>query len=187
MSEESASSPFFTIGHSSHSFAAFVELLRASNVQQLVDVRKIPKSRANPQFNQDALASALADFEIAYEHVTALGGFRGKALGLSADVNGFWQNKSFRNYADYALSHEFQGSLHALIELGLRRRCAVMCSEAVWWRCHRRLIADNLLAHGQTVLHIMGQGKIETARLTPGAVIRPDKTVVYPCPDAMGG
>ena len=91
-----------------------------------------------------------------------------------------WENRSFHNYADYALTQEFRAGLAHLIGEGRKRRCAVMCSEAVWWRCHRRLIADNLIAHGETVIHIMDKGRLEPARLTPGAVIRPDKSVVYP-------
>jgi uncharacterized protein (DUF488 family) len=101
---------------------------------------------------------------------------------VGGDVNGYWENKSFHNYADYALSDAFHAGLEALINVGRRRRCAVMCSEAVWWRCHRRLIADNLLARGETVLHIMGHGRVEPARLTAGAVVRADRAVLYPAP-----
>lgn len=172
--------PFFTIGHSNQSFEAFVELLKSPQVQRVVDVRKMPMSRTNPQFNKDTLSGALAAFQISYEHIAALGGLRGKASGLSREVNGFWKNKSFRNYADYALSEAFHESLRRLIEEGRKRRCAIMCSEAVWWRCHRRLIADNLIARGETVFHIMGHDRIEAAHLTSGAVVRPDKMVIYP-------
>ncbi|OJT94862.1 MAG: DNA repair protein [Alphaproteobacteria bacterium 65-7] len=172
--------PFFTVGHSNHSFEAFVGLLKAPRVQRVVDVRKMPMSRANPQFNKDTLPGALAGFQISYTHIAALGGLRGKTPGLPPDVNGFWENKSFRNYADYALSEPFREGLERLIEEGRERRCAIMCSEAVWWRCHRRLIADNLIARGETVFHIMGDNRIDAARLTSGAVVRPDKTVIYP-------
>jgi uncharacterized protein (DUF488 family) len=137
-------------------------------------------SRANPQFNKDMLPCALAPFQISYEHIAALGGFRGKAPGLPPDVNGFWENRSFRNYADYALSEPFQEGLARLIGEGRQRRCAIMCSEAVWWRCHRRLIADNLIARSHDVFHIMSDSRIEAAKLTSGAVVRPDRTVVYP-------
>jgi uncharacterized protein (DUF488 family) len=172
--------PFFTIGHSNRSFAEFVYLLKGPQAQRVVDVRKMPMSRANPQFNKDTLSGALAAVQVAYEHIATLGGYRGKAPDLPSDVNGFWENKSFRNYADYALSEPFNEGLERLIEEGRRRRCAIMCSEAVWWRCHRRLIADNLIARGETVFHIMGNNRLEAARLTSGAVVRPDKTVVYP-------
>jgi uncharacterized protein (DUF488 family) len=172
--------PFFTIGHSNRSLGGFLELLREPRVQRLIDVRKIPSSRSNPQFNGDTLPADLAACRISYEHDAALGGLRGKSEGLPAEVNGLWENRSFHNYADYALSEPFQAGLSRLIEEGHRQRCAIMCSEAVWWRCHRRLIADNLIARGETVFHIMGQGRLEPARLTPGAVVRPDRRVTYP-------
>lgn len=100
--------------------------------------------------------------------------------GLAENVNGLWRNRSFHNYADYALSQAFAEGLEDLIETGRRERCALMCAEAVWWRCHRRLIADNLLARGATVLHIMGRGRLEPARLTTGARVDAEGTVVYP-------
>jgi uncharacterized protein (DUF488 family) len=172
--------PFFTIGHSNRSTEAFVELLREAEVELLADIRRIPQSRANPQFNKDTLPDALAPFQIAYEHIAALGGLRAKVRSLPPDVNGFWTNERFHNYADYALSAEFYAGLEHLLEEGRKRRCAIMCSEAVWWRCHRRIVADGLIAQGETVLHIMGQGRQEPARLTPGAVIQPNRTIVYP-------
>ncbi|QDT55904.1 hypothetical protein Pan44_39520 [Caulifigura coniformis] len=172
--------PFFTIGHSNRSFQEFVDLLIEPRVERLVDIRKFPGSRANPQFNQDVLPKALAAFDISYEHVGALGGRRGKGERLPRDVNGFWTNESFHNYADYALSPEFHAGLEHLIEEGHRKRCAIMCSEAVWWRCHRRIVTDYLIAAGQTVFHIMGKGRLDPAKLTPGAAIRSGGMVVYP-------
>lgn len=172
--------PYFTIGHSNRSLAELVELLKEPGVEQVVDVRKMPMSRANPQFNHDSLPQELAAFQINYDHIAALGGFRGKARNLPPGDNGFWENKSFRNYADYALTEQFCEGLERLIAAGRKRRCAIMCSEAVWWRCHRRLIADNLIARGEGVFHIMGRGRVEAARLTSGAVVRPDKSVIYP-------
>ena len=171
--------PFFTIGHSSRSFEEFAALLSAAEIALVADIRKIPRSRANPQFNQDTLPDSLAAAGISYEHVAALGGLRAKARALAPDVNGFWTNKSFHNYADYALSEQFHAGLAHLLALGHARRCAIMCSEAVWWRCHRRIVADHLIARGESVFHIMGRERLESARLTAGAVIRPDKTVVY--------
>ncbi|HET6569651.1 MAG TPA: DUF488 domain-containing protein [Rhodothermales bacterium] len=172
--------PFFTIGHSNRSLEAFAELLTGANIGLLADIRTIPRSRTNPQFNKETLPDALAAVGIAYEHVAALGGLRGKARTVPPDVNGFWTNESFHNYADYALSEQFCVGFEHLLELGHERRCAIMCSEAVWWRCHRRIVADYLLARGETVFHIMGQGRLEPARLTPSAVIQSDETVVYP-------
>lgn len=186
MSDGAAALPFFTIGHSSHSLDEFIGLLRGAAVERVVDVRKMPMSRANPQFNQDTLPGALAPHQISYEHIAALGGLRGKTQNLSAEVNGFWENRSFHNYADYALSTAFQEGLERLVAEGRRWRCAIMCSEAVWWRCHRRLIADYLLARGETVIHIMGPDRLEPARLTGGAVVRADGNIVYPATPAPG-
>lgn len=172
--------PFFTIGHSSRSLEAFTGLLTGADIQLVADVRKIPRSRSNPQFDKDTLPAALAARDISYEHMAALGGLRGKARSLPPQINGFWENESFHNYADYALSEAFHAGLEHLRAAGRERRCAIMCSEAVWWRCHRRIVADYLLASGENVFHIMGEGRLEPARLTPGAVVQPDGTLVYP-------
>lgn len=178
--------PFFTIGHSNRSIGTFADLLREAQVELLVDIRKIPMSRANPQFNGNTLPSALQAFQIAYEHIATLGGLRDKAKTLPADVNGFWTNKSFHNYADYALSEPFHAGLERLIAAGCERRSAIMCSEAVWWRCHRRIVADYLIASGETVFHIMGSGRIERARLTPVAVVQSNGTLLYPASRRSG-
>jgi uncharacterized protein (DUF488 family) len=172
--------PFFTIGHSNRSLEEFVALLRQAEIGLVADIRTIPRSRANPQFNKDALPDALATYGISYDHIAALGGRRGKAKSLPADVNGFWTNDSFHNYADYALSEDFRAGLDHLINEGRERRCAMMCSEAVWWRCHRRIVTDHLLARGETVFHIMGSSRLEPARMTPGAAVQPGGTVTYP-------
>jgi uncharacterized protein (DUF488 family) len=161
--------PFFTIGHSNRSFDDFVELLREADVRLLADVRKIPMSRAHPQFVEDALRLALAEQQIRYEHIAALGGLRGKAKSADSALNGWWTNKSFHNYADYALSTEFHGALEHLLREGSTVRCAVMCSEAVWWRCHRRIVADHLTANGQGVVHILSRNRQDPARLSAGA------------------
>lgn len=155
-------------------------MLTKADVSLVADVRKMPRSRANPQFNSDALADALAAFRISYEHMAALGGLRGKSGHVSADVNAWWTNDSFHNYADYALSEQFQAGLAHLIAEGRQRRCAIMCSEAVWWQCHRRIIADYLIAAGETVFHIMGRDRLEPAHLTPGAVVQSAGRIVYP-------
>ncbi|HKU06102.1 MAG TPA: DUF488 domain-containing protein [Bradyrhizobium sp.] len=172
--------PFFTIGHSNRSLEELVASLRAANIELVADVRTVPRSRTNPQFNKNTLPEALAAFDISYEHIADLGGLRGKTRSVPADINGFWTNESFHNYADYALSAPFRAGLVHLRERGHLQRCAIMCSEAVWWRCHRRIVADYLVACGETVFHIMGQGRVEPARLTQGAVAQPDGTVVYP-------
>lgn len=172
--------PFFTIGHSNRSLEEFAGLLTGTQVERIVDVRKMPMSRTNPQFNEVTLPEALAPFGVSYEHLAALGGLRGKAPDVAPAVNGFWTNQSFHNYADYALTADFREGLRDLIDEGRRRRCAIMCSEAVWWRCHRRIIADYLLAGGEEVFHIMGPGRLEPARLTSGAVVGADGSVVYP-------
>jgi uncharacterized protein (DUF488 family) len=172
--------PFFTIGHSSRSLEAFTALLREADVALVADVRKMPRSRTNPQFNRQTLPGALAAFRISYEHMPALGGLRGRIRDMPPGINGLWTNRSFHNYADYALTGAFQAGFEHLLDEGRRRRCAVMCSEAVWWRCHRRIIADYLIARGRSVFHIMGNGRMQPARLTPGAIVRPDGTVAYP-------
>jgi uncharacterized protein (DUF488 family) len=172
--------PFFTIGHSTRSVPEFVELLRLAEVRLVADVRTVPRSRANPQFNRDVLPESLADFQIAYEHIAELGGLRGRQRLAEPSPNNFWENGSFRNYANYALSQGFGAGLARLRELGAERRTAIMCAEAVWWRCHRRIIADYLLAEGETVFHILGPGKIEEARITPAARPAPGRGLVYP-------
>ena len=172
--------PFYTIGHSNRSFGDFVDLLRGAGVTFVADVRTVPRSRANPQYNRDVLPEALAACEIGYEHIACLGGLRGHARDVPDEVNAFWQSESFRNYADYAMSEGFRRGLTRLRELGQTRRCAVMCAEAVWWRCHRRIIADYLIAAGESVFHIVGPGHVEPASQTSVARAGPDGSLVYP-------
>jgi uncharacterized protein (DUF488 family) len=156
-------SPFFTIGHSTHSIDEFVTLLTNADIKVVVDVRTVPRSRINPQFNRDALAASLAAGGIAYGHFSALGGLRGKQPGVPAEANAFWKNASFHNYADYALSEEFRSGVEKLRALGHATRSTVMCAESLWWRCHRRIIADYLIAAGEEVFHILAPGHIEKA------------------------
>jgi uncharacterized protein (DUF488 family) len=172
--------PFYTIGHSTRSSGDFVDLLLSAGATLVADVRTVPRSRANPQFNQDVLPEALAASQIGYEHIAALGGLRGHARDVPANVNAFWQNESFHNYADYAMSEGFRRGLTRLLELGQTQRCAVMCAEAVWWRCHRRIIADYLIAAGEAVFHIIGPGHIERADQTSAARAGPHGGLVYP-------
>lgn len=171
--------PIFTIGHSTRSIEEFVELLRSGPTDLVVDVRTVPKSRHNPQYNEDVLADELAPFQLGYRRIAGLGGLRGKSHDVPPDVNGYWENQSFHNYADYALSDEFAAALDKLLEWSSERRVAIMCAEAVWWRCHRRIIADYLLARGRDVRHLMAAGRVEPARLTPGAEAE-DGKIHYP-------
>jgi uncharacterized protein (DUF488 family) len=172
--------PFFTIGHSTRPIGEFIDLLAASKVGLVVDVRTIPRSRTNPQYNREALPGSLSGFQIAYEHVPELGGRRARAQNIAPDVNAFWENQSFHNYADHAMGGVFRSGFARLRELGSVRRCALMCAEAVWWRCHRRIIADYLLVAGERVLHILGPNAIAPASLTKGAMSHPDGTLTYP-------
>jgi uncharacterized protein (DUF488 family) len=175
--------PFFTIGHSTRPVTEFVDLLKAQGVGIVVDVRTVPRSRSNPQFNHDVLARTLAQEQIGYEPIAALGGLRGKQHEVAQSVNAFWQNQSFHNYADYGLTVAFHSGLARLCTLGQEHRCAIMCAEAVWWRCHRRIIADHLIAAGETVFHILGRGRIEPARMTAAARLGPDGSLTYPPED----
>jgi len=172
--------PYFTIGHAARSLDEFVALLRANEVERVVDVRAIPRSRTNPQYNEDTLPATLAPFGFGYEHIAALGGLRKKAPGIDPGTNAYWENQSFHNYADYAASEEFRRGFARLREAGARQRCAVMCAETLWWRCHRRIIADYLLASGEEVWHIMGSGKVEPAKITPAAKPASDGSLAYP-------
>lgn len=171
---------FFTIGHSTRSIGEFIDLLAASEVGLVADVRTVPRSRTNPQYNQETLPTLLSGSQIVYEHIAELGGLRPRARDIEPSINGFWENQSFHNYADYAIGSDFQSGMTRLRELGSARHCAVMCAEAVWWRCHRRIITDYLLATGEQVLHIIGPGKIAQATLTKAARLQPDGTLAYP-------
>ena len=172
-------STFFTVGHSTHTIDEFVVMLRAVDVELVADVRTIPRSRTNPQYNRDVLPRTLMSFNLDYIHIPELGGLRSRS-SMAPATNGFWQNESFHNYADYAMSDEFRSGLCKLRQAGHCRRCAVMCAEAVWWRCHRRVIADYLLAAGESVFHIVGQNRIEPARLTDAARPGSDNSLTYP-------
>jgi uncharacterized protein (DUF488 family) len=171
--------PVYTIGHGTRTIPEFVGLLRFGEVGMVVDIRSIPRSRTNPQFNFDSLPRDLASCRIGYTWIAELGGLRRKSTTISPSVNAFWENPSFHNYADYALSDEFRLGLSRLLALSEERRCAMMCSEAVWWRCHRRIVADYLLHRGVRVFHLMGSTRIEPAMLTKAARAKCD-TLAYP-------
>ena len=172
--------PLYTIGHGTRPVGPFAGLLKGAEVTLVADVRSVPRSRTNPQYNRDVLPRSLAAFGIAYEHIAALGGLRGRHRKVPAEVNAFWQNESFHNYADYAMSDSFRVGLARLRELSRRQCCAIMCAETLWWRCHRRIIADYLLAAGDAVFHIMGPGHIEPARMNEAARPHPSGCLNYP-------
>lgn len=172
--------PYFTIGHSNRSLVDFIDLLRRSEVGLVADVRKLPGSRMHPQFNSDALAVSLAERQLGYEHLVELGGRRGKVQVPDYSPNAFWENRSFRNYADYALSDAFRSGMLRLRQLGGVQIVAIMCSEAVWWRCHRRIIADYLLVGGDAVFHILGPNNVNQATMTRQARLTANGAVIYP-------
>jgi uncharacterized protein (DUF488 family) len=176
----------FTVGHSTRTLDDFVALLQAHGVTRLADVRTIPKSRRHPHFAGDALARALAAHGIEYRHFRALGGLR-KPRRDSRNTG--WRNESFRGYADYMETDEFEAALDDLIEWAASPALppaaqdpatAIMCAEAVWWRCHRQLIADALVARGIGVRHILSATPSEAHALTAIARVGPDRHVTYP-------
>ena len=175
--------PFFTVGHSTRALDEFLGLLRKSDIQIVVDVRRLPGSRRYPQFDQDPLSASLAEEGMEYRRLEGLTGRRPVSRDVPFEVNAWWQNRSFHNYADHALSDEFSTALEQLREWGHARRVALMCSEAVWWRCHRRIIADHLLACGEKVQHILAADHVDEANLSRGARVGADGAVTYPPAD----
>lgn len=165
-----------TIGHSTRSIEEFIRLLQAHEVACIVDVRTIPRSRHNPQFNADVLPVALKAAGIGYRHMAGLGGLRHTT---AASVNTGWHNASFRGFADYMQTPEFERALETLIKLASRRQIALMCAEAVPWRCHRSLIADALLVRGISSEHIMNLTRRQPHVLTPFAKVR-NRRITYP-------
>ena len=158
----------WTVGHSTRSGEEFSEILLAHEIKVLVDVRSFPGSRRFPQFNRETLAVSLASVGIEYRHEPRLGGRR---KPRADSHNTAWKNASFRAYADHMESEEFRRGVEELLEVAGRERTAVMCAEAVWWRCHRSLIADYLKAEGYQVIHIIDQKKIEEHPFTSAARI----------------
>lgn len=173
---------FYSIGHSNLSLEEFVAMLKEANIELLADVRSFPRSRSNPVFNIESFPSDLSHAGINYKHMRSLGGRRSRQKNIEDHVNAMWQVQAFHNYADYALGTEFAAAFAEIVQLGRDRRVAIMCSEAVWWRCHRRIIVDYLLANHLPVDHIMPSREIVPATLTPGASITADGKVVYPLP-----
>jgi uncharacterized protein (DUF488 family) len=169
----------YSIGHSTRPLDELIGMLKDAGVTRLADVRYIPRSRRHPQFNIDTLPAALGQEGIDYRHLPALGGRR-SARKDGPSRNTLWRVQAFRNYADYAETPAFQAGLAELERLARERATAIMCAEAVWWRCHRRLVTDYLLTRGWDVIHLMAPGKQEPATLTDGAIPQPDGTILYP-------
>jgi len=168
----------FTIGHSTHSIEEFVEMLKAYDIRLVADVRTIPKSRHNPQYNSDELSVALREHSIGYEHMPGLGGLR---HAKKDSINTAWENASFRGFADYMQTEDFYRGLSALIETAGKQKTVIMCAEAVPWRCHRSLIGDALLARGFIVMDIMSKTSAKAHMMTPWAKVK-DTTIQYPGP-----
>ena len=166
----------FTIGHSALSIGDFIDRLRAYGIEQVADIRTIPRSRHNPQFNDSTLASSLAAEGIAYVAMPGLGGLRHPQRD---SPNGGWRNKSFRGYADYMQTDEFAANVDAVIELGRGKPCALMCAEAVPWRCHRSLVADALVVRGVRVDDIIDARSLRPHKLTPFASVE-GLRITYP-------
>lgn len=168
-----------TIGHSTRSLESFVALLKGAGATGVVDVRTVPRSRHNPQFNRDVLPATLAAAQLTYVHIPDLGGLR---RPVKESLNGGWRNASFRGFADYMQTAAFTAALDELVALAASITPALMCAEAVPWRCHRSLIADALLARGFAVGHIMGGPPVRAHVLTPFARVEGPR-VWYPAPE----
>jgi uncharacterized protein (DUF488 family) len=167
----------WTIGHSTRTFDEFLALLRANGISRLADIRTIPQSRRHPHFGRAPLDERLKQEAIEYRHFSELGGLR---KPRQDSPNGAWQHQAFRGYADHMLTTEFSRAVDALLEFGALRPVTVMCAEAVWWRCHRMLLADALLGRGVDVQHILSTARTQPHRLTPFARIDADGRVSYP-------
>lgn len=167
-----------TIGHSTRAIEEFVTLLTLNDIDCVIDVRTVPRSRHNPQYNQDALAASLAAYGIGYQYFQDLGGLR-HASKESANTG--WRNASFRGYADYMQSQKFNEAVEQLCELAQDARCALMCAESVPWRCHRSMVGDALLVRGLAVEHIVSGTKRRPHKLTPFAHVE-GTVITYPAP-----
>ena len=173
-----ASLRVYTIGHSTRALDELIALLRAHGVARLVDVRTVPRSRRHPHFNRETLPGPLRDAGIAYAHMPSLGGLRKPRRD---SINAAWRNEGFRGYADYMQTEEFRESLDALLAKAAEAPTAIMCAEAVPWRCHRSLISDALVARGVDVRHILTPTPASAHKMTPFARID-GTTVTYPAP-----
>lgn len=175
-------STIHTIGHSTRPVEELIELLTAQGVTRVVDIRTVPKSRRNPQYWGDALEASLAQVGLGYSYLVELGGLRKRRPD---SPNGGWRNASFQGYADHMLTDEFEAGLEQLLALAREDSCAIMCAEAVPWRCHRRLVADALVVRGHTALEIISAAAPKEHELTPFAVVD-GTTITYPPTDDEG-
>jgi len=166
----------YTIGHSTHQIEEFIRILIAYGIQEVADVRSIPKSRHNPQFNEEELRDELRGHNIDYVHLKELGGLRHTT---KMSINTAWKNASFRGYADYMQTPEFASAIDELIGLGKEKRIAIMCAEALPWRCHRSLIGDALLIRNIWVENILNEKTSKPHRLTPWAKVDGHR-IIYP-------
>ncbi len=166
----------FTVGHSTRAIGDFISILKVHGVNLLVDVRTVPRSRYNPQFNKDTLPEPLEEAGVGYLHMPGLGGLR---HALADSRNTGWKNASFRGYADYMQTPEFRKNIDELLDHAEKQRIAIMCAESVPWRCHRSLIADALTARGCPVRHIMGLNSIKPHELTSFAKVQ-GTDIIYP-------
>jgi uncharacterized protein (DUF488 family) len=179
------SEQILTIGHSTHSLGQFLALLGQHQIEALVDIRRFPGSRKFPHFNQADLAVALQEAGVEYHWLEALGGRRHRKKDEAASPNLGLQNESFRNYADYMLTEPFRQGVEKLLAIAGQKRTAIMCAESMFWRCHRRLVSDFLLANGINVLHIMPSGElrlhelVEAARIANGQVTYPEEKSLF--------
>lgn len=169
----------YTIGHSTHPVEEFIGLLEMHQVGELVDVRTVPRSRTNPQYNLDVFPAALSKHQIGHRHCKALGGLR----HVKKDsINTAWRNRSFQGYADYMQTEEFSDAIDLLEEFAKQQSTVIMCAEAVWWRCHRSMIAEAMIVRGHEVQHIMPDGRLNEATLREFAVVD-GNNITYPGTD----
>ena len=183
-SDQAESLVIFTIGHSTRTLDEFTSLLQGHGRNHLIDVRTVPRSRRNPQFNRDTLPPSLQAIGIGYTHCADLGGLRRPQPNSHANTG--WRHPGFRGFADYMQTTVFEQSIHALLNFARDQQVALMCAEAVPWRCHRSLIADALLIRGISVQHILGSSRLQAHSCTPWAVV--DGTRIrYPDPERLPG
>ena len=171
----------FTVGHSTRKAEEFAELLKEYGIEQIADIRTIPKSAYNPQFNSHFLEKSLESLGIRYAHLEKLGGLR--HAGKDSENLG-WKNKSFRGFADYMQTPEFEDGINELLKISKGLKTAIMCAEAVPWRCHRSLVADALLSRGIKIIHILGKGSSKEHEMTPFAKAGSKGRITYPEEDS---
>ncbi len=168
MPDQSSTNTIYTIGHSNHSLDEFLEMLKSFHIETIADIRSLPGSRRFPQFNKEELEISLPKNGIEYLHFTDLGGRR---KVKKDSINNLWNNDSFKGYADYMETEQFKSAILSLEATAIKKLVAYMCSEAVWWRCHRSMVSDYLKSKGWNLQHIMGAGKSQPHRYTAPARI----------------